>query len=152
MLWPYKIIIPRCIKSIQGNLAKPKTDATNVAAALFKLGDVWREADKATFFEFGLKFWGFIRHNDVLTGTDEIVSKAFSAFVKIDNDFIEIMKVFKLTIRLFVKGAWAVSDCLLINDRNGKVEIVPETIGMVSIRVNMWAAIRIELWLGVDLD
>ena len=99
-----------------------------------------------------MELWSFIGHNDMLAGADEIISETFCALVVIDDDFIEIMKVFKLTIRLFVKGAWAVSDCLLINDRNGKVEIVPETIGMVSIRVNMWAAIRIELWLGVDLD
>ena len=79
-------------------LAEPEADAADVAATFFELGDIWCEADKAAFFEFGLEFWCFVGHNDILTGADEIAGETFGAFVEIDDDFVEIGERFNLCI------------------------------------------------------
>ena len=71
-------------------LREPEADTANVAAAFFKLGDIWSKANEATFFELGLELRCVIRHDDMFAGADEVVGEAFSAFVVVDDDFIDV--------------------------------------------------------------
>ena len=80
------------------SLAQPKTDAANISTALFEFSDIWGQADKAAFFELGLKFWRFVGHNDMFAGADEVIGEAFGAFFEIDFDFVEIGEGFELFI------------------------------------------------------
>ena len=133
-------------------LAEPEADAADVAAAFFKLGDVWREADKAASFEFGLKLWRFVGHNDMFAGADEVAGEAVGAFVEIDDDFVEIVEGLELSARGVVESLWAVSDGVLVDDRESKIEIIPEAVGVVGERVDVLGAVGVELRFGMELN
>ena len=93
-----------------------------------------------------------VGHNDVFTGADEIVGEALSAFVVIDNDFINVRESVDFLLRFFVERVAAVSDGMLVNNRDGEVDIVPEAVGMISERIDMLSTIIIELRFGMNLD
>ncbi len=82
-----------------------------------------------------------IRHDDVFTGTDEVVGEAFSAFVVVDDDFIDVCESVDFLLGFFVKSITAVCDSMFIDNRDGKVDIVPEAICMISEWVNMLSAV-----------
>jgi hypothetical protein len=52
----------------------------------------------------------------MLAGTNKVASEASGAFVEIDDNFIEVIEGLDLGARLVVKGLWAVSDSMLIDD------------------------------------
>ncbi len=122
-------------------LRKPEADAADVAAAFFELGNIWSETNEATFFELGLKFWSMIGHDDMFAGADEVVGEAFSAFVVVDDDFIDVCESVDFLLGFFVKSITAVCDSMFIDNRDGKVDIVPEAICMISEWVNMLSAV-----------
>ena len=133
-------------------LAKPETDATDIAATFFELGDVWREASDAAFFEFGLELWRSVGHDGAFAGADHIASETFGAFVEIDDDFVDVRESLKLFIGSFIEGHWAVSNGVVVNYSECEVEIVPEAIGVIGERINMLGAVFVELRLGVKLN
>lgn len=133
-------------------LAKPEADAANVTAALEELSDFWSDTDKTAGLECSFELWCVGRHDDMFAGANEVASEAFGAFVVIDDDFVEVGEGFDFLIALFVEGAWTVGDGVLVDDRNGEVEVVPETVGVVGDGVDMLGAVRVELRLGMNLD
>ena len=133
-------------------LTEPEADAADVSPALFELGNVWSKTGEATRFEFFLEFWGLVGHNDVFTSTDKIVSKALGAFFEVDFDFIDVGDGFEFFDGFFVESIWAVSDSAVVYDGDSEIEIIPETVGVISVRIDMWSAICVKLGFGVDLD
>lgn len=134
------------------SLAEPEADAADVTAAFEKFSDFRGDTDEAASFECALKFWGVGRHDDMLAGTDEVAGKAFGAFVVVDDDFVEVLDGFELFVALFVKGAWTVSNSMLIDDGNGEIEIIPETVSVVGSGIDVDTTIGIELRIGVNLN
>ena len=55
-------------------------------------------------------------------------------------------------IGLFVECIWAIGDGMFVDDGNGEVEVIPETIGVVGEWINVFGAIFIKLWLGMNLN
>jgi hypothetical protein len=41
---------------------------------------------------------------------------------------------------------------MIVNDRYGEIDIVPETVGMICDRIDMFAPIGIQLWFCVKLN
>ena len=80
----------------------------------------------------------------MFAGANEVIGEAFSAFVEVDFDFVEVGESFEFLIGFFVEGVWAVCDSMLVDDRYGEVEIVPKTIGVISEWVDMLGAVIVS--------
>ena len=133
-------------------LRKPEADAANVAAAFFKLSDIWREADEAALFEFSLELRGVVRHNDMFASANKVVGEALGALVIIDNDFIDIFKRVDFALRFFIESVAAISDGVLVDDRDSKVDVIPEAVSVISERIDMFGTIVVELWQSMNLN
>ena len=88
-----------------------------------------------------MEFWGFVGHNGAFAGADHIAGKAFGAFVKIDENFVEVGEGFELFVGSFVEGHWTIGDGVVVDNGEGEVEIVPETVGVVGDWVDMLSAV-----------
>ena len=122
-------------------LANPEADATNIATTFFKLGNVWCEAFDAASLKLFLEFWRFVRHNGVFAGADHITGKTLGAFVVIDDDFVEVFDVFEFLARFVIESFRAVGDCVLVDDCESKIEVIPEAVGMVCERIDVVSAV-----------
>ncbi len=127
-------------------LREPEADAADVATAFFELSDIWREADEAALFEFSLELRGVVRHNDMLAGADEVVGEALGALVIIDNDFVDIFKRVDFALRFFIESVAAISDGVLVDDRDSKVDVIPEAVSVISEWIDMFTTVGVELW------
>ena len=82
-----------------------------------------------------------VGHNDMLASADKIVGETFGTFVVVDDDFIDVGESVDFLLRFGVESVAAISNGVLINYRDGEVDIVPETVGMIREWVNMFGAI-----------
>jgi hypothetical protein len=53
--------------------------------------------------------------------------------------------VIDFLLRFFVERVTAISDSMFIYNRDSEIDIVPETIGMVRKRIDVFSAIGVEL-------
>ena len=88
----------------------------------------------------------------MFASADEIVGEAFCAFVVIDDDFVEVGEGVDFAVRCLVEGVWTVGDGMFVDNRDGEVEIVPETVGMIGKRIDVFGTVCVELRLGVELN
>ena len=86
-----------------------------------------------------------IRHNDIFASANEVVGEAFSAFVVIDDDFIDVLNGVDFLLGFLIESVAAIGDGMLVNNRDSKVDIVPEAVGVISERINMLGAVVIKL-------
>ena len=86
-----------------------------------------------------------VRHDDMFTGTNEVIGEAFSTFVVIDDDFIDVFNGVDFLLGFLVEGVAAIGDGMLVNHRDSKVDIVPEAVGVISEWINMLSAVVIKL-------
>lgn len=72
------------------------------------------------FFYFGAVGWGVGRHDDSLTGGDEVASEAFGSFLVADF-YLVYRESFDFATRFFIEGFWAVADEIFTENRDGEI-------------------------------
>ena len=99
-----------------------------------------------------MELWRLVGHDGAFAGADHVASKALSAFIEVNDDFVDVSESLKLFVGNFVESHWAISDCVVVDDGDGEVDVVPEAIGVVGKWIDMLGTVGVELRLGVKLN